>query len=81
VKASWVTPEKVHLTGHGHAPPVPTRAVLSPKFPFRCSWETPRLALAPLPHLPSPATSLPRKLVILLPLGLSHLHFLQKIDF
>lgn len=52
-----------------------------PKFPFRCSRETPRLALAPLPHLPSPATSLPRKLVILLPLGLSHLHFLQKIDF
>lgn len=62
-------------------PAFPREQFCLPKSPFWCSWEPPRLALAPLLHLPSPATSSPRKLAILLPVRLSHLHFLQKIDF
>ena len=85
MKASWVTPEEVHLTGHGHAPPFPHEQLSLPKSPFWCSpvqlREAPQAGLGSLPRLPSPATSLPRKLAVLLPLRFSRLHFLQKTDF
>ena len=85
MKASWVTPEEVHLTGHGHAPPFPHEQLSLPKFPFWCSpvqlREAPQAGLGSLPRLSSPATSLPRKLAVLLPLRFSRLHFLQKTDF